>query len=136
MSCADRLGDSDVRSCGHSAEHGFTLVELLVALALFAIAGLALVKLQGTTLLSTATIDRQLIASIVARNVAADALSDPAPPAIGGGSGVEANMGLDWTWRRTVSRTADPRMLRVDVAVTEGERTLAQTTVVRMGAMQ
>lgn len=117
-------------------ESGFTLVELLVALALFSIAGLALLKLQGVTLASTGAIDRQLVASIVAQNVATDALTDPMPPAIGVASGIETNMGIDWAWRRVVSRTADPRMLRVDVAVVQDGQTLAGTTVVRLGAIR
>ena len=117
-------------------EAGFTLVELLVALALFSIAGLALLKLQGVTLASTGAIDRQLVASIVAQNIATDALTDAAPPAIGAASGIERSMGIDWAWRRVVMRTADPRMLRVDVAVVQDGRTLAGTTVVRLGAVR
>ena len=121
---------------GRTREAGFTLVELLVALALFSIAGLALLKLQGVTLTSTSAIDRQLVASIVAQNIATDALTDAAPPAVGASGGVERNMGVDWAWRRVVSRTADPRMLRVDVAVVQDGRTLAGTTVVRLGAVR
>lgn len=127
MSFVDRNRDS---------ERGFTLVELLVALALFSIAGLALLKLQGVTLASTSAIDRQLVASIVAQNIATDALTDAAPPAVGAASGVERNMGVDWAWRRVVSRPADPRMLRVDIAVVQDGRTLAGTTVVRLGAVR
>ncbi len=44
-----------------SAEHGFTLLEMLVALAVFSLAALALVRLQGVTLRTAADLDSKAL---------------------------------------------------------------------------
>lgn len=119
-------------STWRSAEHGFTLIEMLVALAVFSLAALALLRLEGATLSSTHELDRRTIAQLVARNVAVDTLSDPAPPALGRTSGEEANAGQNWRWVRETRRIGDGRVVRVDLSVLdEGGQALAGLTLVR-----
>lgn len=100
-------------------ERGFTLIEMLVALAVFSLAALALLRLEGATLSSTADLDRKLIAQIVARNVAVETLTDPIAPALGQTSGEEVNGGRRWRWARRATRPGDARLVRVDIAVTD-----------------
>ncbi|RHW16961.1 type II secretion system protein GspI [Sphingomonas gilva] len=117
---------------GRSAEHGFTLVEMMVALAVFSLAALALMKLVGVSIASTGTVDRKLIAQIVAENVAVEALADPVAPPLGTTNGVEINGGLSWRWVRRTTRTADIRILRIDIAVAGANGPpAARLTVVR-----
>jgi len=96
---------------------GFTLIEMLVALAVFSLAALALLKLQGVTLRTAADLDHRAVAETVARNLAVDVLSDPAAPSIGESAGVLANGGRTWRWTRVVSRAGDVRLLRIDFTV-------------------
>lgn len=83
---------------------GFTLLELLVALAVFAMAALALERLEGLSLGQTADLDRRLLADVVAGNLAAELASDPQPPPVGQAGGVIVNAGRRFAWQRTVAR--------------------------------
>lgn len=100
-------------------EHGFTLIEMLVALAIFSLAALALLRLQGGTLRSTGRLQEDIVAGIVARNVTVEALTDAAPPTLGRTSGAETNAGRNWRWTRTVGRTGEARLQQVTVVVTD-----------------
>lgn len=100
-------------------EHGFTLIEMLVALAIFSLAALALLRLEGVTLTSTASLSDRAIGQIVARNLAVEVLSDPRAPAFGTASGKIVNGGRTWRWTRAVTRTDDVRIARIDLAVTD-----------------
>jgi general secretion pathway protein I len=100
-----------------SAEHGFTLIEMLVALAIFSLAALALLRLEGATVSNTARLQEQAIAQIVARNIAVETLSDPAPPAFGRQSGSLVNAGRTWAWTRNTDRSPEPRIQMITIAV-------------------
>ena len=118
-----------------SAEQGFTLIEVMVALAVFALAVLALVRLEGATLRGAATVDDTLAASMLARALAAEALTDPRAPTLGTASGNAANGGKTWRWTRIVEPTGDTRVLQIAVAVTDvrgvqrGQATLVRSTI-------
>jgi len=100
-----------------SRRNGFTLIELLVALAIFSLAAIALLRLQGVTLASTAVLEDRLIGQIVARNVGVLALTDPEPPPLGRIEGEEANGKCVWHWTRTVTHTPEPGIQRIDISV-------------------
>ena len=98
-------------------EGGFTLIEMLVALAVFSLAALALLRLEGATVASTARLQDQAIAQIVARNLAVESLTDPVPPSFGRSSGREYNGGRTWNWTRTVARSPEPRIQQIRIEV-------------------
>ncbi len=114
-----RSAENGFTPSARSAEHGFTLIEMMVALAVFSLAALALLRLEGATLSSTARLQDRLIGQIVARNVAVEALSDPEPPAMGAATGVEVNGGRRWAWSRRASAAPGPKLQRIDVAVAD-----------------
>jgi len=99
------------------AERGFTLIEIMVALAVFSLAVLALVRLESATVRGAGLIDETTAAQMVARNVALDALTEAQPPAPGRSNGTEVNGGRTWQWTRQVSSTGEATVVRIDVAV-------------------
>lgn len=115
-----------------TAQGGFTLIEMMVALVVFSLAAMALIRLEGATIRGAGTLDSTLIAQMVARNVAIEAMTDAQPPAIGSANGVEQNGGRNWSWTRLTQPTGDARILRIDVAVADTAGTVqGRLTVVR-----
>ncbi|HEX8640596.1 MAG TPA: type II secretion system minor pseudopilin GspI [Allosphingosinicella sp.] len=104
------------------SEGGFTLIEMLVALAIFSLAALALLRLGGATAGNSARLQEQALAQIVARNLAAEVLSDPEPPPFGTLNGEAVNGGRRWTWTRATGRSPEARiqLIRIDVANAAG----------------
>jgi general secretion pathway protein I len=102
-----------------SAEHerGFTLIEIMVALAVFSLAVLALLRLETATVRGATILDETLVANLVARNVAVDAVSEGRVPTLGMSNGVEINAGRRWAWQRGIFPTGNPAIVRVEVAV-------------------
>lgn len=127
-----RSAEHGFGSCRRSAEHGFTLIEMLVALAVFSLAALALLRLEGATLSSTHELDRRTMAQIVARNLAAEVLTDPVAPTLGETKGEEVNGGSTWHWTRAARRIGDGVAIRIDIAVAdEAGQAMADLTLVR-----
>ena len=100
-----------------TGQQGFTLIEMLVALAIFSLAALALLRLGGATATNSASLSDQAIAQIVARNLAVETLSDPQPPVFGTSQGDAANGGRRWRWTRTVSRSPEARIQQIEILV-------------------
>lgn len=118
-----------------SAEYGFTLVEMLVALAIFSLAAMALLRLEGATVTTTALLREQALAQTVARNLAVEVATDPEPPAFGATRGEAINAGRKWNWVRIVGRSPEPRIqqIRIEVRSERGPEA-ANLTLFRRGA--
>lgn len=113
-------------------ERGFTLIEVMVALLVFGLAAMALIRLDGATIRGASLLDRTLLAQAVARNVAVETVTDAAPPPPGVARGSEANGGARWNWTRTASPVGDRGAMRIDVAVAEPTgQVLGRLTMVR-----
>ncbi|WP_017669828.1 type II secretion system minor pseudopilin GspI [Blastomonas sp. AAP53] len=114
-----------------SGQTGFSLLEMLVALAVFSIAALALIKLQGASLMQTAELDSRLYSEIMVRNLAVEALTDPNPPPLGDSQGSATNAGRNFTWRRTTTVMEGGELLKVDVAVKQAAGPEVTLSVIR-----
>lgn len=109
---------------------GFTLIEMLVALAVFSLAALALLNLSGESVRSAARVEARTLGGIVAENVAAEAMTVQSLP-VGEISGETALGGQVWRWRRVVSATGAPGMGRIDVRVYDDDGLAADRVLFR-----
>jgi len=98
---------------------GFTLVEILVALAVFSLAALALLNLAGENTRSAARVEERTLGGVVAENIAVEA-SITRALADGQTAGTTHLAGRDWHWTRTVASTDDPGIQRIDIRITGG----------------
>ncbi len=100
--------------------NGFTLIELLVALAIFAIAGLTLMRMEGASIARTADLEQRLLREVTAQNLAAEWLTDPMPPALGDEDGVIENAGRQFQWSRMVEAPPEfPGTMRIVLSLRE-----------------
>jgi general secretion pathway protein I len=96
---------------------GFTLVEVLVALAIVAIALMSALRAAGQGTNNVGELRSRLLAGWVAENLMAEhrARADWLPLGIQRGTAREG--GLDFTWREDVIATPNTAFRRVDVHV-------------------
>lgn len=96
------------------AHRGLSLIELLVALAVFALVVVALLNLSGGTTRSALQIETRALAGILAENLAVEAqLGDATPDAAQG----EERLGdRQWRWQRALE-PAGAGLTRVRIAV-------------------
>ncbi len=104
-----------------ASEQGFTLLEVLVALTILALALGAMVKAGGQSARNLVDLREKTFATWVAENVVADALLLEDWPEIGTNDGSEEMGGAEWYWRAEVTATggagAEDILRRIDVSV-------------------
>jgi general secretion pathway protein I len=96
---------------------GFTLLEVLVALAIVAVALTAAVRATGVSIDSSTQVKEHLLASWVAQNRLAELTARHAFPALGSSSGSAQQAGRNFTWEEIVSATPNPDFHRVEIQV-------------------
>ncbi|VAX09533.1 hypothetical protein MNBD_GAMMA26-321 [hydrothermal vent metagenome] len=106
-----------MRTGSHKAEAGFSLLEVLVALAVLAIAMAALIEATGRSVSNQARLENKTVAHWVAQNQLALLRVADDTPALGGQQGVEKMAGRTWDWQAQLSQTADLDVMRVEVEV-------------------
>lgn len=109
----------------------FTLIEVLVALAILAVALSAGMRALAQTADGVGTLRARTLALWVAQNRLALAQFADAWPAQGTTQGVEQQAGTPLLWREAVTATANPAFRRIDIVVSEPEApdyALAQLT--------
>lgn len=108
-----RAADTDT----DTRRSGFTLIEVLVALAIVSIALMSALHAAGQGTGNVSELRSRLLAGWVAENLLAEhrARRDWLPLGVQRGSGREG--GLDFVWREEVIATPNPAFRRVDVRV-------------------
>lgn len=96
---------------------GFTLLEVLVALAVLAIALGALLEAAGSSAANLAYQRDRTLAAWVADNVATEIILSGTVPAPGIKRGRARMAKQEWAWELTTRSTDDPALRRLDIAV-------------------
>ncbi len=109
---------------------GFSLLEVLIALAVFGLAAMALLNLMGENTRSAARVEARTWAGVVADNLAVEATLAPAL-AEGTANGAVRLVGRDWRWTRTVAATEVGGIQRVEIRVSGDEGQVADRIVFR-----
>ncbi|ODT77036.1 MAG: type II secretion system protein GspI [Nitrosomonadales bacterium SCN 54-20] len=102
-------------SCGRG--RGFTLVEVLVALAIIAVALMAALRVAGQGTLTVGELRSRLLAGWVAENLLAEQRTRGAWPSPGTYRGTAKQGNMDFTWRADITETANPSFRRANISV-------------------
>ena len=96
---------------------GFSLIEVVVAVAVIAIGLAATIKTVSSVGRNTALLNERIVATWVAQNAMArfELGGDKNPEKEGSGS--EEMAGIEWFWDKEVFQTEDPDILRVEISV-------------------
>ncbi|HET7371439.1 MAG TPA: type II secretion system minor pseudopilin GspI [Gammaproteobacteria bacterium] len=100
-----------------SRQSGFTLMEVLIALAILGIGMLAVISTTGTSTRTALDLKQRTFAHWVAMNEAARLRASPAWPDTGHQNGTEDMAGQTWRWTADISKTVDPDLRRADITV-------------------
>ena len=101
------------RSCG------FTLVEVLVALAILAVALAAAARSVALSTDSAIEHKQRVLAGLVAENRLGELVARRAWPGVGVTEGTERQAGVDFRWRAEVIATPHPGLRRVEIHVSD-----------------
>jgi general secretion pathway protein I len=100
---------------------GFSLIEMMVALAVIAIAGLALMNLTQVTTRNTAAVETRALAALAAENLMnTEWLRAGAPEAR---SGRYELGGVSYDWRTRVEPTGEAGFVRIHLELSESGKT-------------
>lgn len=100
-----------------SPDAGFSLIEALVALAVFALAGVGLIMVQTQSAASHQALETRTLAGVVAQNILVESAAAAIAPPVGARSGAVTLAGRNWQFSVEVAPTPDPRTRRVRVQV-------------------
>lgn len=96
---------------------GFTLIEVIVALFVLAMALSAVLSTTGNMANQTRVLEEKTFAHWVAMNRMAEIHAEGAWLRVGKQTGVAEMASREWRWETTVSNTDEEEMRRVDIRV-------------------
>ncbi|WP_273146310.1 type II secretion system minor pseudopilin GspI [Oceanicaulis alexandrii] len=100
---------------------GFSLIEMLAALTILALAGVALMNAL-TTSTRSATLAREMtLAQIAAQNLLSEQILDTDPGQMRERTGEYALGGLNFSWRLEIEATGQPDLVRLRMVVSDPE---------------
>lgn len=99
---------------------GFTLFEVLVALAIIAIAMTAVMRATASASEGVSELRQRMLANWVAQNRMAELAAFQTWPGVGEISGKESQAGIDFSWQEEISATPNPLFRKVAITVTSG----------------
>lgn len=106
-----------MRSSSLHQQTGFTLIEILVALAVLAISMAAIIQASSQYVSNQVYLQKRTEAHWVARNLLVGFRMSKEWPSISTKTGVEEWGGQEWSWQLKVSQTPDQDLRRLDIEV-------------------
>lgn len=100
-----------------NAQHGLTLLEVMVALAIFAITGSAILKAVGESLNSVGQLEAITVANWVANNQLTQLQLSRPWPIRNNAKGSSEMANRTWYWQQTVENTSDDELKQVTISV-------------------
>jgi len=104
-----------------SKQLGFTLIEVMLALAIFSIAGLALVSTANSNIRNTSHLEEKIQAGWIASNQMTQVLLERKWPLKNNAKGEVELASQIWYWRQRVIATTDNNMKAVVIEVRKEE---------------
>lgn len=99
------------------AQRAFTLIEVLIALAILGIGMLGVISTVGRGTRTALDLKERTFAHWVAMNEAARLRTAPQWPDTGSVNGTEILGGETWRWTADITKTVDPDLRRADIEV-------------------
>lgn len=120
------------------AQDGFTLIEVLVALAVLAISLGAIIQSIGNSASHAGYLREKTVAHWVAMNQIAEAQSNNKAPSAGATSGKEEMAGHEWHWRMVTTEVDKENMpgvfqLQVEVRTNRNDKKALSTLIGLVG---
>lgn len=97
------------------SQSGFSLVEMMAALAVIAVAGLALMNMTQVTTRNTSAVQERALAALAAENVLNAQWLEPGP--MQARSGRYELAGTDFDWRLDVFETDSDQLVRLHLVL-------------------
>lgn len=113
------------------SERGFSLLETIVALAVFSVTAMGLVSLNTQSVRISRELDTRLLARTVAENIAVDTVTAETLGLSPVTEGVAVQRGRSYAWTRTLEPTPQPGLYSVRIEVREegGESIVARLSL-------
>ena len=97
--------------------NGFTLIEILIALVILAVALPAAARATGGAINSARVLTQRMLAQWVAQNRLNQEVVAGSFPSAGVQSGEASQAGQSFTWQQTTSGTENPNFRKVEIKV-------------------
>ncbi len=99
-------------------ERGFSLIETLVALAVFSTAAIGLLAMNTQSVAHARALEERFLARTIAENRLVDAMTSPSARTIGTRAGADVQLDRPFEWTETITATERNGLLQVTVDVT------------------
>jgi general secretion pathway protein I len=103
-------------------QQGMTLIEVMVALAIFAVAALSIVSMTGEHIRSLSYLEQKNMGLWIANNHLTQVNLDNKFPALGTKNGKLDYAGITWFWQQKVVKTADPQFRSINIRILTEEK--------------